>query len=91
MTAIYIQRNHTLGHQGIRDLSEQVAQTLANDYQVTWQWQGEHLTFRRSGAKGVLVPESHQVTIEMKLGLMLIPFAPVIRQGIESQLDTLLI
>ncbi|SDJ72597.1 putative polyhydroxyalkanoic acid system protein [Ferrimonas sediminum] len=91
MTAIFIQRSHQLGHQGIRDLSEKMAHDLQRQYQIRWQWQGERMTFRRMGARGILVPEAQLVTLDMKLGLVLIPVAPMIRQGIEETLDGLLI
>lgn len=90
MTSIHIQRNHQMGHQGIRDLSERVANELAHRYQIRWRWQGNELRFKRAGASGLLLPETELITLQMKLGLVLMPMAKVIEIEIESQLDALL-
>ncbi|RCU52874.1 MULTISPECIES: polyhydroxyalkanoic acid system family protein [Corallincola] len=91
MAAILLVRAHDLGHDKVRELSEKVADKLAEKYGIEWQWQEELLIFTHDGgADGHLRPTEHQLEISIKLGFMLSLFKDSIETSINEQLDRLL-
>ncbi|GAA5218863.1 polyhydroxyalkanoic acid system family protein [Corallincola platygyrae] len=91
MATILVVRSHELGHEKIRELSEQIAGKLAEKYGIEWAWREEHLVFRHDGgADGHLKPTATDLEISIKLGFMLSMFRGSIEDSINEQLDKLL-
>jgi putative polyhydroxyalkanoate system protein len=92
VAAILVVREHALGHEKVRALSEQVAESLAKEYGIEWQWRNELLMFRHDGgAKGHLRPGETDLEISIKLGFMLSFFKDNIENSILEQLDKILV
>lgn len=87
MTAISIRREHDLGLERARALSEQVAEQLGQEYGLCWQWQGEQLLFEHASVRGHLLASEQQIRIELRLSLALLPVAALIRTHVSRQLD----
>lgn len=52
MSRIHIERPHSLGLDAARAKAEKLAERLAKEHGVQCEWQGDELTFKRSGVDG---------------------------------------
>ncbi|HEA52815.1 hypothetical protein LCGC14_0607080 [marine sediment metagenome] len=90
MSAIDIHRAHTLDKDHARDAAEALASDLSRQFDLDYEWEGDHLKFKRSGAKGHLNITDSDLHVHLELGMLLRPFKPRIEQEINSQLDKIL-
>jgi putative polyhydroxyalkanoate system protein len=63
---------------------------LARRYELTSQWQGDTLHFRRSGVRGHIHVSASQVAVQIELGFLLKGFKGNIEQSVGKHLDALL-
>jgi putative polyhydroxyalkanoate system protein len=87
MARITVERSHTLGLSGARAKAEELAERLAKEYAVRYQWKGDVLEFKRSGADGTIEVEDDSVRVDLKLGLLLSAMSGAIKREIEKGLD----
>ncbi|MEN0107695.1 MAG: polyhydroxyalkanoic acid system family protein [Pseudomonas sp.] len=87
MARITVERSHTLGLAGARAKAEVLAERLASEYDVRYQWKGDVLEFKRSGADGSIAVADNSVKVELKLGLLLSAMSGTIKREIEKGLD----
>lgn len=87
MAKITVEREHALGREAARAKAEQLAERLAREFDVSYQWQGDTLLFKRSGADGSIAVSDDQVRVELKLGLLLSAMSGTIKREIEQVLD----
>jgi putative polyhydroxyalkanoate system protein len=86
MSAIVINQKHTLTHKKARAAAQKVADKLAAEYDMTSEWEGDVLHFQRSGVSGRLTLHEHSARIEIKLGFLLMAFAPKIEDEVGRQM-----
>lgn len=89
MSTIDITRHHSLDRDHARKAADDLAQNLSRRFDVDYQWEGDKLRFKRSGAKGEMTVNSELIHVHLELGMMLRPFKSRIEHEIHSQLDTL--
>ena len=87
MSRIHVERPHALGREAVREKAEKLAQRLAREYDVRYQWRGDTLEFKRSGADGSIEVSDAKVRVEVKLGLLLSAMSGSIKREIERALD----
>ena len=87
MSTLVIERAHTLGREAARAKAQHIAERLAEKYNVHYEWRGDRLNVRRTGATGSIEVEDTQVRIELKLGLLLSGLSGTIEREIEQALD----
>ncbi len=87
MGHIVVEREHTLGRAGAREKAQQLAERLAQQYAVSYQWDGDTLEVKRAGAKGSITVNDHKVRVSLKLGLLLSGLSGTIQREIEDALD----
>lgn len=87
MATVEITREHNLGKETARERAEKLADKLARKLDAKCSWEGDELTFRRSGADGVIRVSDEVVEVTVKLGLMFTPMAGVVKGEIEKALD----
>ncbi len=87
MAKITVEREHALGREAARAKAEQLAERLAREFDVSYQWQGDMLLFKRSGADGSIAVSDDQVRVDLKLGLLLSAMSGTIKREIEQVLD----
>lgn len=87
MSALVIERAHTLGREAARAKAQHIAERLAEKYNVSYEWCGDRLNMRRTGASGTIDVEDTQVRIKLKLGLLLSGLSGTIEREIEQALD----
>ena len=89
MADILITRTHGLSLKQAKLAAQEVANELAEDYEVESEWQGNTLNFWRTGVNGYLKVTGKQMIIEVKLGFLLAAFKPAFEQNINKRLDKL--
>ena len=87
MARITVDRPHSLGLEAARGKAEKLAERLAQEYDVRYQWQGDSLQFKRSGADGHIKVSEDSVHLQLNLGLLLSAMSGKIKREIEEVLD----
>lgn len=87
MSTVVVERSHTLGREAARAKAQHIAERLAEQYNVSYEWRGDRLNMRRTGATGSIDVEDTQVRIQLKLGLLLSGLRGTIQREIEDALD----
>lgn len=90
MSVIDVRRSHALDQAQARDAAETLARDLSRQFDVHYQWEGDVMTFKRSGVKGALNITPAELHVRLELGLMLRPFKSRIEQEIHAQLDQII-
>lgn len=87
MSKIVVERQHSLGRVAARDKAQQLAERLAQQYDVKYQWQGDTLEVRRTGATGSIEVSEDKLRVSLKLGLLLSGLSSTIQRELEEALD----
>ena len=86
MADINIVQQHKLTAVKAREAAQQVADKLAQEYDLACAWDGDVLRFERSGVDGTLTLEKEQAQLQIKLGFMLSAFASTIEGKIAEKM-----
>lgn len=87
MSTVVVERSHTLGREAARVKAQRIAERLAEQYDVRYEWQGDRLHVHRTGARGSIAVEENRVRVELKLGLLLSGLRGTIEREIGQALD----
>ena len=87
MAVIDIRRKHGRSIKDARAAVERVARAIALEYGITHAWDGNELTFRRTGVNGTISVARQEVHIRAELGFLMGTLKPVIEREIVRQLD----
>ncbi len=87
MSEIVLQRKHKLGLKKARLAAQQVADDMAESFDMVSEWDGNALTFSRSGVSGCLMVSRDRVVLEAKLGLLLAAFRSRIEARLQEDFD----
>ena len=90
MADINIVQQHKLTALKAREAAQQVADKLAQEYDLACAWDGDVLRFERSGVDGSLTLEKDQAQLQIKLGFMLSAFASTIEGKIAEKMRQVL-
>jgi len=83
MADINIVQQHQLTAEKARAAAQQVADKLAQEYDLACAWDGDVLRFERSGLDGSLTLQKEQAQLNLKL---LSAFAPMIEGKIAEKM-----
>ena len=86
MSQIVVERSHRLPAKAARSLAEKVARRLQHQYGGTFDWDGDRLTFRQTGASGHVRLGPGTVEVLVDLAIILWP----LRSRIEGEIRALL-
>jgi putative polyhydroxyalkanoate system protein len=89
MATISIGKKHHLSHRKAKSVAERLASDLEKRFDLAWNWQGDHVHFERPGLSGSMHVGRSEITLDVKLGLLLTPLKPAIEREIHAQLDKL--
>jgi hypothetical protein len=87
MADFTIVQQHSLSMEGARAAAQKVADQMAVDYEMTHQWVGDVLEFKRSGFSGALALSEGSVQLEVVLGFMLRGFAKKIEEQVSKNMN----
>ena len=90
MSVIEVTRHHNLNHEEAVAAATSLAKILASKYDVSYRWEGDTLTFKRSGVKGTLQVEVTKVYVKMELGYLVRAFSARIERSINGHLDNII-
>ena len=87
MAEIHIRRGHSLGVPAAKDKVDALARTLEKDLQATYQWVGDTLHFKRSGASGTIEVGADYIAVHVKLSMALGLMKTKIEETVQRNLD----
>lgn len=87
MAAIDLRRQHGMSREEALAGADRLAAELRRNYDLNYQWEGNHLRFKRSGASGWLKVEAETISIHLELGFLLRAFKGRIEQEVSKNLD----
>jgi putative polyhydroxyalkanoate system protein len=87
---ISIKRPHHTTPTEARKVADKVAAKLGKEYELRSEWEGDVLSFTRSGVNGTLTVTTKELHIDIKLGLLMAAFKGPIHGAIENNLDQLI-
>ena len=87
MADFTIVQQHSLSMEGARAAAQKVADQMVVDYEMTYQWEGDVLEFKRSGFSGTLALTEGSVQLEVVLGFMLRGFAKKIEEQVSKNMN----
>ena len=90
MSDIRIARAHRLPLSRAKAAAQAAADEMARLYQVTSEWQGDSLHFRRGSLTGRIDVSPSQVAMEIRLGFLLRAFRRSIEEKVGERLDAVL-
>jgi putative polyhydroxyalkanoate system protein len=86
MADIDIAHSHALSLQQAKEAAQQVADRMAEEYDMRTQWDGDVLRFERSGLEGQLTLAAQQVHVAITLAGFFRSFGPMIEEKIARNL-----
>jgi putative polyhydroxyalkanoate system protein len=87
MSDIHFVRQHSSTIAEAKKKVQQVANRLAEEYDLESEWEGNTLHFTRSGVDGHIAVTAKEVTLDVKLGFLLRAFKATFEHHIERNLD----
>jgi putative polyhydroxyalkanoate system protein len=87
VSQISIRRKHNIGLEGAKGAAQKVADDLAQRYGIQSRWEGDVLSFSRSGVDGQVRVSDSEVVLDAKLGFMLSAFRGAIESHINDGFD----
>ena len=87
MATVQIKRKHQMDKDQVRDEIQNLADKLSKELSANYQWKGDRLEFKRSGANGYIVMHEGEVDIEIKLNMLLTPLKSTIEKTVNDYLD----
>jgi putative polyhydroxyalkanoate system protein len=86
MADIDITQHHFMPLDNARAAAQKVADQMVAEFDMTAEWQGDVLSFKRSGVSGTLAVRESEAQLEITLGGMLKAFAPQIREKVTRNM-----
>ena len=87
MSNIKVERNHALGDAEAKKRIESIEPKLKERYGVKLAWSGNQAKITGAGVSGQVEVGSDRLAIDLKLGMLVRPFATKIRESLERQVD----
>jgi len=88
MADINIVQEHNLAPEQARAAAQQVADKLAEQFELECRWDGDVLRFERSGVDGTLTLEPTQARLQIALGFLFSAFASQIEDKVAAKMRT---
>ena len=87
MADISITQKHHLSHKKAQAAANKVANHLAEKYDMESEWNGDVLTFKRSGVSGTLALLATEATLQITLGFLFKAFASTIEAQVHKNME----
>jgi putative polyhydroxyalkanoate system protein len=86
MADINIVQEHHLAPEQARAAAQQVADKLAEQFELTCRWDGDVLRFERSGVNGALTLHPTQAQLQMALGFPISMMADMVKAKVAEKM-----
>lgn len=90
MPTIAIQRRHQLDSRKAKAAAKKIAADLAERYQLVCAWDGDRVSFERTGISGTMHVGKNELRLDVRLSFLMTPLKGPIEQAIHKELDELL-
>ena len=87
MADISITQQHKLSHKKAKAAAQKVADKMAEEYDMSSEWDGDVLIFKRSGVSGKLEVYATEARLEIKLGFLFKAFASKIEEQVHKNME----
>jgi putative polyhydroxyalkanoate system protein len=87
MAVIDIHRKHGRSIKDAKAAVERVAKAIGKEYGITHRWDGNALTFSRTGVSGTISVAKQDVHVHAELGFLMGALKSVIEREIVRQFD----
>jgi putative polyhydroxyalkanoate system protein len=87
MATIHIQKKHHLDNAAVRKKVQELADKLSKDLSAKYNWEGDRLVFKRSGASGHIDIADGAIDVEIKLSMVLSPLRGKIEKTVSNYLN----
>lgn len=87
MADISVTQKHTLSREQAKEAAQKVADQLAETYDMTAEWNGDVLSFKRSGVSGTLTVYADEARVEITLGFLLKAFGSSIEAQVSKKMQ----
>lgn len=89
MSTINVQRQLNLSQDEVKKLAEKVGKKLEKDYGVSFSWKECDATIKGPGVSGACQAGEGEISIQLKLGFLAMPFKSRIEDEVHRYLDKL--
>ncbi|MYM35396.1 polyhydroxyalkanoic acid system protein [Duganella sp. FT50W] len=89
MADINIVQAHSLAPEQARAAAQQMADKLAEQFELVCRWDGDVLRFERSGVDGALTLQPHQAQLRIALGFPMSMMASQIEAKVSEKMRQL--
>ena len=86
MADINIVQEHNLAPEQARAAAQQVADKLAEQFELECRWDGDVLRFERSGVNGTLTLQAQQAHLQIALGFLFSAFSAQIEGKVVEKM-----
>lgn len=86
MADISIKQEHQLTLQESKDAAQKVADKMAAEFDMTTRWEGDTLSFKRSGVAGTLALREKEAQIDITLDFLFKAFASTLQEKVARNM-----
>ncbi|CAL60998.1 conserved hypothetical protein [Herminiimonas arsenicoxydans] len=86
MADISIKQEHQLPLSKAKEAAQQVADRMATEFDMATQWEGDVLSFKRSGVAGTLALREKEAQIDITLDFLFKAFAGTLKEKVERNM-----
>lgn len=86
MADISIKQEHQLPLSKAKEAAQQVADRMATEFDMATQWEGDVLSFKRSGVAGTLALREKEAQIDITLDFLFKAFAGTLKEKVERSM-----
>ncbi len=87
MSSIQISRTHGTTVKKAKEAVEAIAAELADEFDISYEWDGSVLHFRRAGVQGTMSVGKQSLDIQAELGFLVSMLKPKIEREIHRYCD----
>lgn len=87
MTNIDIRRSHQLPLKDAKSRVEQIAERIAERFDMDYGWRGNTLEFSRSGVDGRIAVSTTELQVSVRLSFLLFALRSAIEREIDSTIE----
>ncbi|HJU70614.1 MAG TPA: polyhydroxyalkanoic acid system family protein [Paucimonas sp.] len=86
MADIRITQKHKLSHKKAKAAAQKIADKMAEKFDMSTEWEGDVLVFKRSGVSGMLAVYETEARLEISLGLLFKAFSEKIEDEVTRNM-----
>lgn len=87
MADIEIEREHSMSPESLKARLNSMEEKLRDRYGVQLVWRGDSADVKGTGVTGEVTVGESRVSVRLKLGFLVRPFASKIQETMEKQID----